>query len=293
MAGSSLKIEPPYREMLDSLRDVKGYSGFIEFLRKRKNSPEDWMAEIKGLFEINKDRHPLLEICSHSISGPEGIFEIHGGVGIIEIASVGYIFPANAQKRKITNKIKGILSPMHKLLTGKYKDYNISITICSTSVMPTDAELEDCKNEIRDFFFNGGMNLIIQMPFGLLIIGPDNWTPSIKPEPEIRTTVKNAGLITQAPNVDLRKKIGQLIKDKRRQHKAHYATHMKVYYFCVGCPPPRLLDIDPDVILSVMRHEEIVIITTYSGPAKLMLSGGAVRLDDLDFSNSYYPASVE
>ena len=98
----------PYDEMLKALASVKGYEQFTNFIKERalqrnRRKSNDWKAEVKALFEINKKAHPLVEICSHMESEPEGIFKIDNELGIIEAAFVRYLFTGSDIKRKLYN----------------------------------------------------------------------------------------------------------------------------------------------------------------------------------------------
>ncbi|GAG74469.1 unnamed protein product [marine sediment metagenome] len=74
---------------------------------------------------------------------------------------------------------------------------------------------------------------------------PENGFPLLKiPNPEVSVLIKRTGVLVWAYNVDLNKKIQQLLKDKRSQHKLKYRDNLKVYYFFIDCPIPRLREID-------------------------------------------------
>ena len=273
--------------MLKSLSTVKGYDAFIEYVSKRMSDHTDCLAEIKGLFEINKSHHPLIEICSQNKSEPEGIFRMNDMKGLIEVAHVKYIFTASHEIKKLTNKLKNTLMPFNNLLLGKYKDYVISIIVISSDFRPTEEELGECKKTIVDFIKNGDDRLIVQYKFGLLVISPFDNNLSINPDPEIICKLKSAGLITQAPNVDINKKIKQLIKDKKRQHKAKYLDSIKIYYFVVNSPMHHLQFVDPLELTPFIKGKEILIVTTFSGPAKLIVYGNDININEFDFSNRF------
>lgn len=57
-------LQTPYDLMLNSLSNVLGFKEYCDFLKKRISLNNDWKAEIKSLFEINKYGHPLERICS-------------------------------------------------------------------------------------------------------------------------------------------------------------------------------------------------------------------------------------
>lgn len=77
MSDSQPQLDYPYNKMLDALKDINGfYELKIRILRSKS---DDWKAEVKALYEINKLTHPLIEICSHKIAEPEGIFQLNNG----------------------------------------------------------------------------------------------------------------------------------------------------------------------------------------------------------------------
>ena len=114
------KLDYPYREMLQSLKDIKGYDEFVKFIGPRLSKNNDWKAEVCALFEINKTRHPLVEICSQESSKPEGIFKVGDKLGIIEAAKIGYLFDTNDENRKKINKIVNCFKPVTNLFKGQY-----------------------------------------------------------------------------------------------------------------------------------------------------------------------------
>lgn len=90
MKNDNAKMIPnPYHLMLNLLKDITGYKEFCNFIDSGSSSNEDWKAEIKALFEINKGMHPLISICSQNESEPEGIFEINDKNGILNTYDPG------------------------------------------------------------------------------------------------------------------------------------------------------------------------------------------------------------
>ena len=150
------RIGVPYDRMLKSLENVEGYGQFVKFIEDRADVNNDWKAEIKAVFEINKKGHPLISISSQDESEPEGIFKINDEVGIIEAAFIRYVY--NEEQNKVINRVKNWLSPLSKQLTGRYEDYEISVFIFSIDDSPTDEELKHIKENLVDSIRNGDNN---------------------------------------------------------------------------------------------------------------------------------------
>lgn len=142
------KLEYPYREMLESLKDVRGYDEFVEFIRPRVRKNNDWKAEVLALFEINKARHPLIEICSQESSTPEGVFKVSNGLGIIEAARIGYLFDTNFEKQERINEIEDSVKSIIKLRRGRHSAHNVKIEIDNMDEPISDTQFENARNAV-------------------------------------------------------------------------------------------------------------------------------------------------
>ena len=285
-------ISTPFNSMLNSLRNIYGYPEFCDFINKRLNSNEDWRAEVKALFEINKNIHPLVRICSQSKSEPEGVFKIKDKEGIIEVAVVRYSFDNNFEKNKTINIIKNYLKPLTKKLVDKYQDYAIIFCLLSLANKPTEDELKKIKLDLTDFFSKNDDNLLNISEWVWLGVFPKNNFPSkTMLNPEIILSFEKSGTIVIAHNVNLNKKIINLIKSKRKQHKDKYDTFIKIYYFYINCPIPRLREIEDDLIQKELFDDEVLVINATSIINSILTENkkifGAQKCL-FDFSNSYY-----
>ncbi|MBA7695882.1 hypothetical protein ES703_104522 [subsurface metagenome] len=210
-----------------------------------------------------------------------------------------YLFNQNKMKRKLINRVENWLKPLSKYLTGKYKDYVISVIIFSLDVEPTDAELKSTRNYLSNFFRKGEKNMMKVDKFGIIMLYPENGFPLLKiPNPEVSLIIKRTGVVVRAYNVDLNKKIQQLLKDKRNQHKLKYRDNLKVYYFFIDCPIPRLREIDRKKVLESTKNKEVVVMCAVSVVGgklvenKKIISRYDVNNQLFDFSNEYYSSKL-
>jgi hypothetical protein len=294
------KLDYPYGEMLQSLKDVKGYDEFIKFIGPRVRKNDDWKAEVCALFEINKTRHPLIEICSQQSSTPEGIFKVSGGLGIIEAAKIGYLFDTNNENRKRINKIVNCFKPLANLLTGQYSAHNVRIEVYNTDKIISDSELEDARNAIAVSLRQKKTPLIsVITGFGRIAIRKGEAIDVTAADIDLLIGINDkGGIVTQTYNVDLNKKIGRVLKFKRGQHKAKYDDYVKLYYFFVDCPAPRLLEVDLNRIFNQLDDREMVYMSTVFGSNRegrtrlmrsgIIISGKGLDPKHFDLSNKYF-----
>jgi len=283
------RIQTPYNFMLDSLSNIDGYKEFYDFLKKRLNVNNNWIVEIKSLFEINKKNHPLEKICSHLKSEPEGIFKIQDNYGIIEASYIEYLFNQNYETNKTINIVKNILDPFRKKIFGKFENYLILIILKNR---PTEIELIKVKTFLTDFFMENHNTLCLKDRFGILEIYPTNFLPSVNMQgTEIILSLSKAGTVIQATNVNLNKKIISLIKSKRNQHKIKYKNFTKVYYLFINCPTYRLDEINNGLIQRKLHNDEILVLNAVTLAKNVLEENKKIfgsQRDFFDFSNSYY-----
>lgn len=282
-------LQTPYDLMLNSLSNVLGFKEYCDFLKKRISLNNDWKAEIKSLFEINKYGHPLERICSFSESEPEGIFKFKEGYGFIEAAFIGYLFNMNYEKNKTINKIKNILEPLKQKFVDKYKNYLILLFLKS---IPTDVELKYIKEALVDYFKNNKDDLFLDNEYFVLEVFESKHLPTRNnPDIEIGFALSKNGILIQSANVRLDKKIINLIKTKRKQHKIKYNNFIKIYYFLINCPPPRLEEINECLSHEKLHDDEILILSAISysdGGLKENKKIFGIKKSFFDLSNNYY-----
>jgi hypothetical protein len=293
------KLDYPYREMLQSLRDVKGADEFIKFIGPRVHKDDAWKAEVCGLFEINKTRHPLIEICSQQSSTPEGIFKVSDRLGIIEAAKIGYLFDTSYENRKRINKIVNCFKPIVNLLTGQYSAHNIRIEVDNTDVTISDTELKDARNVLAQLLREGRtLPISVNVGFGRMAVRQGQTIDVTAPDIDLLIGITHGGIVTQAYNADLNKKIGRVLKSKRVQHKTKYDEYLKLYYFLVDCPAPRLLEVDLNRIFRQLDDSEIVYVGTVFGSnqhgrarlmkSRIIIPGKGLDPNHFDFLNEYF-----
>jgi hypothetical protein len=297
MKNDSADVIPnPFNLMLNSLKSVNGYKDFCNFIKRRLGSNEDWRAEIKALFEINKNTHPLVSICSQNKSEPEGVFRTGDKDGIIEAAFVRYLFDRNFEKSKTINRIQNSLKPLCKYLIDKYHDYAIKLCLFSLENKPTENELKTIKSDLIEFFTKKGENLLRINKWGLVGISPKNNFPSIDiPNPEIILSFQKGGIIIQSYNTNLNEKVLSLIKNKRKQHKTKFKTFLKLYYFYIDCPITKLREIVDDDIQRKIHDDEVLVVNATSIVNSKLVETKRIfgmQKDLFDFSNPYYINTV-
>jgi hypothetical protein len=286
--------------MLRSLKDIKGYDEFVKFIGPRLNKNDDWKAEVCALFEINKTRHPLIEICSQQSSTPEGIFKVGDKLGIIEAAKIGYLFDTNDENRKRINKIVNCFKPVANLLKGQYLSHNVRIEINDTDDIVADSELEDARNAISESLKQGKTPPIsVITRFGKIAIWKGEAIDVTAADIDLLIGISDkGGIVTQAYNADLNKKIGRVLKSKRAQHRVKYSGHVKIYYFFVDCPAPRLLEVDLNRIFRQLDDSDMVYMGTVFGSNQdgrtrlvrsgIIIPGKGLDPNHFDFSNKYF-----
>ena len=128
--------------------------------------------------------------------------------------------------------------------------------------------------------------------YGVLEVFPSKYIPSINmPNIEIAFLLSKSGSVVKATNVNLNKKIISLIKSKRNQHKIKYNNFIKVYYFYVNCPPPRLDEINDNLIQSKLHDDEVLVLTAVSKRDTIFEENKKIfgtQKDLFDFSNTFY-----
>lgn len=296
--NASSQLDYPYREMLQFLNGVKGYDEFVKFIGDRIRKNDDWKAEVCALYEINKPKHPLIEICSQNFQTPEGIFKLGDEMGIIEASKIGYLFDTSHEKRKIINRIENCFKPISGLLVGQYSAHNIRIEVDNIDVIIPNTELENGKESVVELLKARKKPILVTTGFGrIAVVAGDNIDVTDHGlDLLIGITVKG-GIVTQAYNADLNKKIPRVLKTKRDQHRTKYGDYLKLYYFLVDCPAPRLLEVDLNKIFRQLDDSEMVymgaVFARYQdGRTRLMrsgiiISGKGVDPNHFDFSNKY------
>lgn len=109
--GEIVDLEEPYNSMLFSLKNVDGYTQYLQDIYKRIVKEHNSVkAEIKALFELNENNY-LKRISSHKKereSNPEGLFEVQIKDkiyrGIVEVAFIQHLFDANERTKKFINR---------------------------------------------------------------------------------------------------------------------------------------------------------------------------------------------
>ena len=252
--------------MLRTLENVQGFMPFMDFIKKRVKCSRDWIAEIKALYEINKDAHPLIEICSYKPSAPEGLFRIGDKTGWIESAFIRHVFCQNVDRQKLVNRINGYFKPLEKYLRGKFRSFVIVVNVRSTNIVPADSDLAGFKQDVVGFFRDDKekKNLYILAPFGsILVFCQDDRTmtlPYYRDNFEVTIEYKSAGSIIRGHNVNLQRKALQLIRNKRKQHRAIYGSHYKVYYFFVDSPRIRSDTVNISALRKEINDNEVLVI---------------------------------
>ncbi len=290
----------PFRNMLQSLEGIKGYDEYLsQFIVNRMRKDRDWEAEVCALFEINKPKHPLVEICSQEPSKPEGIFELSGKLGIIEAAKIGYLFDTNDEYRTKINRIQNHFTPVLKFLRGEYDSHNVRIEVNSASDNIPDDELEQAKTAIiQEMKEEKTPPLRIATPFGNISIMRGE-SINITTQAELLIGMSNRGRAVYTHNADLNKKVARILKIKRTQHKTTYRNHIKFYYFFVDCPPENLLGLDPMGLFKQLEDNEIVYLGTKFAVSELgkkpmlmksgmIIPGTGLDVRCFDLSNRYY-----
>jgi len=223
--------------MLAALADVPGYDDFAEFLVRRATLNSDWKAEVKGLFEIHKPQHPLVQIQSHKQGSPEAQFRVGTGIGIVECAFIRYRFDTNQATLRALNRLT-------QFLAGQALGTTVS-----------------------------------------------------DPTPRLSVTKKEGGTSATDYNVDIVRKLKQVIEEKRKQHKKLAGAHaLCVYYFYIDSPPPalaRAADTCIDRISGILKPEEIAIACAVGvskgrwGEKKISVWARGAAPPPLDFSNPF------
>lgn len=299
------KLEYPYNEMLESLKDVRGYNEYLkDFISYRIRKNDHWKAEVSALFELNKERHPLIEICSQKVSEPEGIFKADNGLGIIEAAKIGYLFDTTYEKRTIINRIQNYFKPIGKLFKGQYSEHHLRIEIDEIDGKISDVELEKTKEAAIQLLREGRIPpQSIMTSFGRIIVQKGKAVDVTSQDIDLLIGItEGGGTVTQAYNVDLNKKIRQVLKAKRFQHKSKYDDFIRLYYFLVDCPPPRLVGLDLIGIVKGLDYREMVYLCTQFGISRnseaptrmksgIVLPGSGINQNYFDFSNRYFSTS--
>jgi hypothetical protein len=285
--------------MLQSLNGVKGYDEFVKFIGNRIRKNDDWKAEVCALYEINKPRHPLVEICSQESQTPEGIFELSGEVGIIEVAKIGYLFTTHYEKKTKINRIANFFKPISNLFSGQYLGHNLRIEIDNIDEPISKAEMEKAKNAVTQLLKERrALPISITTDFGKISVREGESIDVTDTSMDLLVGITKGGIVTQTYNADLNKKIARVLESKRAQHRAKYANYLKFYYFLVDCPPPRLLEVDLNRIFRQLDDREVVYLgavfgSSQDGRTRLMRSGIIIPgkgLDpnQFDLSNKYF-----
>ena len=284
------------QEILNSLKKINGFIEFEKFLGDRIKVSDDWKAEVKALYEINKPTHPLIEICSQGESEPEGKFILNNVDGIVEVAHIKYLFDANHEKNKLINRINNCFGPFCKQLVNKYRDYVIKCMVLSVDKQPSDVDLRNIKDQITLLITRSGDNSLNFMPWGVVGFFKEGQFPKINDfdNPDLILVYKSAGCIVGGQNVDLNQKILRKIDEKRKQHSQKYSTYLKVFYFLVDSPPTVLDQIDDNRVGCKLSENEIVVVCSvwyengnYHEIKKIY--GDKKQL--FDFSNIFYQSS--
>lgn len=284
-------IQSPYDTMLASLTDVNGIKEYREWLQARAVSDLAWKAEVKGLFEVNKPHHALIEICSQEKGEPEGLFKVPSSVepGIIECAFVEYIFSGNDEKRTCENICRNLFAPVQKHLRGSNDILVIRVESCKLPPTYNDAQ----------FVFTALRSRIEPNQLHEAIFGSFGHYDTLPPTEELESglnasglivIVKNGGFITGGHNTNLESKLSGLLKSKRHQHREKYPDALTIVYILVDCPPTVLCRINHNALSAKVGHNEILVYSSIgfsSGRAvetKFVAAG--VGAPTLDFRNS-------
>lgn len=293
------KLDYPYREMLQSLNGAKGYDEFVGFIGDRIRKNDDWKAEVCALYEINQPKHPLIEICSQDSQTPEGIFKLGDEMGIIEAAKIGYLFTTDYEKRTKINRIENFFKPISNLFSGQYSGHNLRIEIVNIDEPISEAEMEEAKNALTQLLRERRtLPISITTSFGKISVREGESIDATDTGMDLLIGITKGGVVTQTYNADLNKKIARVLKSKRAQHRRKYGDYLKLYYFLVDCPAPRLLEVDPNRIFRQLDDREVVYMGTVFGSNQggrtrwmrsgIIISGKGFNPNDLDLSNKYF-----
>jgi hypothetical protein len=278
--------------MLSSLSSVEGYYEYLQWLSSRACTDIAWRAEAKALFEMNKPRHPLSQICSQQKGEPEGIFRMPDGksLGLVECALVKYLFEAHHKKKACENTCKNLF--------GKAKQYlrsadNVLVLLVNSFKAPPS--YDDATQIFSTLQTKGITNRFYKARFGLY--GYFERAPIAKElacemsEDSLVFMVEKSGFISGASNSNIGCKISRILSEKRKQHKAKHSGVYKVFYFLIDCPPSVLLRLRINELHIELKPDEHMVCcaTGVSGginiESKLVFASGPTSLD---FSNPFF-----
>lgn len=303
------EIPQPYDQMLNALSECKGYSEFRNFVNGRLSSSKDWRAEIKALFELNKPSHHLIKICSHEESEPEGIFDLHGQTAILEVAHIGYLFHRNERLLAIANRLAYSFNPLTRLMTDRFSDYAVLITIPSIKLNPAQNILTKARKLISAKFREGNdfTLKLLYGEIGIIDVGPYEKLRSLAenliPREALQIMITANGRIERASNTDLTSKVEQVLRTKRKQHLKKYMKNVKIFYFFIDCPIDKSKSIDKRVLLRRLSCGEVLVICAIEGVARKssndvcliehkILLGDTQIIEALDLANPYFEQRV-
>jgi hypothetical protein len=290
-----------YNQMLERLSAIDGYDSFLTKIQESRENRNDFRAEVKALFEVNKPHHPLFKISSAEHKEPEGHFTIleTNQNGIVESAFLrDYVTNDNAGKfannleQRLGNVMTGVLSDNPESL--------IEIGLLSFLAQPSARCYKEIKTIIHEFFNNSTENHIHHNMDGLVVLHCSKDKTNAQSigndfECLFRPHLYNGrlSLSFNFREYDFDQKIKSVIKAKRNQWKEYYedGITMVILYLLTDSTPRYVNEINLSALVDGKKNEVIVLCAEWEESDG---NGGTIRREikktlppNLDFSNDY------
>jgi len=290
-----------YNKMLERLSSIDGYDSFVTNIQQATENRNDFRAEVKALFEVNKPQHPLIKISSAEHKEPEGHFTIleTNQNGIVESAFLrDYV--TNDDAVKFANNLEQRLG---KVVTGALSDNPeslIEIGLLSFLAQPSDRSYKEIKSIIHAFFNESAEIHLNQNIDGLVVLHCSKDKTSAESigndfECLFRPHLYNGrlSLSFNFQEYDFDQKIKSVIKAKRNQWKEYYrdGKTMVIIYILTDSSPRYINETNLSALVDGRKNEVIVLCAEW---VQSDGNGNTIRREikktippNLDFTNDY------